>query len=90
MPHINQYGMVAMRQAQTKEQFSLMYGDRESWSRTTSAVYEILFHNIARPVASRTYDVSRQAIQRFMNTNKLKHMERIDMETAQAYLKAGS
>ena len=79
-----------MVQEQTREQYHVMYGQRNTWSRTTSAAYEILFHNIHRPVAARNYDVSRQAIQRFINTNKLKHIERVEMETAQKYLNAGN
>ena len=74
---------------QTREQYHVMYGEREVWSRTTGAVYDILFHNVHRPVAARNHDVSRQAIQKFINTNKLKHIERVEMEKAQKYLEAG-
>ncbi len=77
-----------MLQEQTREQFHVMYGNRERWSRTTSAVYDVLFHNIHRPVAARKHDVSRQAIQKFINTNKMKHIERVDIETSQSYLNA--
>jgi len=79
-----------MIQHQTKEQYHVMYGHKDTWSRTTLAVYEILFHNIHRPVAARNYDVSRQAVQKFITTNKLKHIERVEMETAQNYLNAGN
>jgi len=77
-----------MLQEQTREQFHVMYGHRDSWSRTTGAVYDVLFHNIHRPVAARKHDVSRQAIQKFITTNKLKHIERVDMEVSQNYINA--
>ena len=74
---------------QTKKQFEMMYGNRSNWGKTTSAVFDVLFHDFHRPVAARKHCITTQSIHRFLQNNELKHIERIGMESTQQYLKAG-
>ena len=77
-----------MSKEQTEKQFEILYGDKEKWSKTTKAVFDVLFNGVHRPVAAREHKVTTQALQSFLVLNKVKHAERVEVETEQQYLAA--
>jgi hypothetical protein len=60
---------------QTKKQFEVMYGEKETWSRTTKAVYEHLFNGERRIVAANDQGISEQTMYAFIKNNSLRHFQ---------------
>lgn len=73
---------------QTQEQFELLYGNRATWSQTTKAAFDVLFEGAHRPVAAREHGITPQTIQRFFETNKLKHIANTEYAQAGQLIKA--
>ena len=60
---------------QTKEQYEILYGNRDGWSKTTKAVYDVQFNHVKRPVAAREHGVKTPTIHAFIERNNTKHIE---------------
>ena len=69
-------------QIQTREQFLLLHGDRTDWSKTTKAVFSVLFDKVKRVDAVAQYGVSSQTIGAFMKKNKYQHIDRVQYAAA--------
>ncbi|MDG1995804.1 MAG: hypothetical protein P8J14_04865 [Emcibacteraceae bacterium] len=67
---------------QTQAQFKMLYGDEASWSKTTSAAFDVLFNGKMQVDAAKDHNVSTQVIGRFKGDNKVRHVERMEYATA--------
>lgn len=76
---------------QNKEQFEILYGDKDKWSKTTLAAYEHLFCDVRRAVAANNNAVTVQTLSKFLITNKMKHYDMYEFrEKTEAYFDARS
>lgn len=60
---------------QTKQQFTILYGDVEKRSITAQACYEHLFENERRIIVANKHGISEAVISRFITNNKYKHAQ---------------
>ena len=68
---------------QTKEQFNVLYGNKDGWSKTTKAAYDHLFGGEWRIVAANKHSITEQTMSAFIRSNERKHFQH------EAYANAG-